>query len=425
MVGVSREQVALVPTTPRSDLDLLFVLDDSVGGLELQTSWKSAFPSFLNELTHARDLPNLHIGVVSSDLGTKGTDDAQPGPGVGSGPGSCMDVGKDGALLTNDTPLVTGSFISDAKQTDGTRLTNYTGPLAEAFYAISSLGASGCGFEQPIEAMKRALDHHPDNAGFLRPDAALAVIVLTDEDDCSFAHATLLAPDDGTLGTLQSFRCTRFGVTCDVGGATPDEMNATGEKSGCHWNEDSPYLTTRARYETFLAAIKPDPRDVMFAAIAGPPSWVEVEPRRNPGGDTAPALASSCTYNAELGPRAADPAVRIEELARAVPRGRFESVCSADLNPAAFAIAREVRGLLGDACLTRDIALPADCEVTDQTLAGESALPPCSADAPTDCYQLVEDPACTTSSHLRVEVTRSAVPPADTMIAVRCRLDGA
>ena len=50
---------------------------------------------------------------------------------------------------------------------------------------------------------------------------------------------------------------------------------------------------------------------------------------------------------------------------------------------------------------------------------------PSSADAPTDCYRLVEDPACTTSSHLRVEVTRSAVPPADTMIAVRCRLDGA
>jgi hypothetical protein len=423
--GVPREQVALVPVTANRDLDVLFVLDDSPGGLELQTAWKAAFPSFLNELMHRHPLPNLHLGVVSTDLGSQGADDAAPGPSIGNGPGSCSGTGKNGALLTNSSQLVTGTFISDVQNSDGTRTTNYTGALADAFATISSLGASGCGFEQPIEAMKRALDNHPANVGFLRPAAALAVIVLTDEDDCSFAHSTLLGPDTQTLGPLQSFRCTQFGIACDVGGMTPDEMASVGEKSGCHWNEQSEYLTTRARYEAFLTTLKTDPREELFAAIAGPPTWVEVELRTAPGGGTPiSALAHSCKYNGENGPQVADPAVRIEDLARTVPRGRFESVCSLDLNAAAFGIAREIDGMLGDTCLTRDIALPADCEVADQTATGETVLPPCSAGTTTDCYRLVEDPACTTSSHLRVEVTRSAAPAADTMVAVRCRLDG-
>ena len=69
-----------------------------------------------------------------------------------------------------------------------------------------------------------------------------------------------------------------------------------------------------------------------------------------------------------------------------------------------------------------DIALPADCEVFDQTLARETALPPCSAAKTADCYRLVEDAACTTSHHLRVDVLRSTTPSTDTMVAVRCRL---
>lgn len=404
-----------MPVIENRAVDLLFVIDDSSGTGELQASWQAAFSSFVHELTRRHPLPDLHLGVVSTDLGSQGAEDSEPGPSIGSGPGSCSGTGKDGALQTDE--LVSGAFISDVQNSDGTRTTNYTGALGDAFAAISSLGVSGCGFEQPIEAMRRALEGNPANVGFVRPDAALAVIVVTDEDDCSFAHSTLLGSDTDTLGPLQSFRCTRFGVSCDVGGTTPDEMASVGEKSGCHWNEQSAHLTTRARYEGFFASIKPDPRSTFFGAIAGPPTWVEVESRPTPNGEPISGLVHSCGY--------ADPAVRIEELARTVPRGRFESACSLDLNPAAFAMAREIDGMLGDTCLTRDIAMPADCEVADQTLAGETVLPPCSADTSTDCYQLLEDPACSTASHLRVEVTRGAAPAAGTMIVVRCRVPDA
>jgi hypothetical protein len=420
---VVREDVALLPVVPKHDVDILYVIDDSASVLHLQQSIKDAFPSFLDELVRGDDLPSLHIGVITSDLGVLGAEDAQPGPPIGSGPGSCSGFGKNGALQTNSTTLVTGSFIRDVANGDGTRTTNYTTSLSAAFSAIASVGSSGCGFEQPLEAMRRALDNHPSNIGFLRPQAALVVVPLQDEDDCSVAHSTLMTSDTATLGPLQSFRCTRFGVTCDEDGATPDEMNTLGLKSKCHWNEGSEYLTTRARYESFLAGIKADRRDVLFMPIAAPSTELEVEGRAPPGGGTAiPALAHQCQWNGEIGPVVADPAVRMLDLSQHIARGRFEGVCMTDLGPASRAIAREIRGMLGDSCLPRDIALPADCLVFDQTQSDEIAVPPCSAAIATDCYQLVEDAACTTSQHLRVDVTRSAAPAPDTMVAVRCRL---
>lgn len=130
-----------------------------------------------------------------------------------------------------------------------------------------------------------------------------------------------------------------------------------------------------------------------------------------------PTLRSVC---AALDPT--NPSVRVAQLPALFARGSFESICTTDLAPAVTSIARQIRGLVGDACVTREIALPADCLVFDQTLTRETEVPPCSAQRTTDCYELVEDEACTTSHHLRVEVTRSSAPAADTMVAVRCRI---
>jgi hypothetical protein len=57
------------------------------------------------------------------------------------------------------------------------------------------VGTSGPGWEQPLEAgVKMPLKDRMDdgaNKGFLRDDALLAVVILTDEDDCSTAASNV------------------------------------------------------------------------------------------------------------------------------------------------------------------------------------------------------------------------------------------
>jgi hypothetical protein len=91
-----------IPVTVNRDIDILFVIDDSPSMLDKQTNLKNNFPNFINVLnTIEGGLPNVHIGVVSSDLGTKGAGDQTAGPGIGSGPGSCSGSGKSGNLVTS------------------------------------------------------------------------------------------------------------------------------------------------------------------------------------------------------------------------------------------------------------------------------------------------------------------------------------
>src|SRR5690242_10751748 len=49
----SRETVLEIPATPASDLDLLFVVDDSPSMLDKQTNLANNFPNFIDRLTRA------------------------------------------------------------------------------------------------------------------------------------------------------------------------------------------------------------------------------------------------------------------------------------------------------------------------------------------------------------------------------------
>src|SRR5512140_1792741 len=82
------------------DLDVLFVIDDSPSMIDKQVALKAAFPALIAQLSAVNGgLPNLHLGVISTDMGTKGSAVATPGPTIGSGPGACMGTGKNGRLL--------------------------------------------------------------------------------------------------------------------------------------------------------------------------------------------------------------------------------------------------------------------------------------------------------------------------------------
>jgi hypothetical protein len=222
---------------------------------------------------------------------------------------------------------------------------------------------------------------------------------------------------------LQSFRCTRFGVKCEVNGTTADAMNTVGGKDQCSSNEASAYLADVGRYATYLSGLKPDPRDVIFAALAGAEYPFNVELRAPAGGGAAiPALAHSCAYAGATGTEVADPPSRIATVAKLLRRGSMDNVCN-DLGSAMTSLGQRVKSLVGDPCLVRQIALPAVCEVFDIRGTTETFVPACDGAHTTDCFSVVSDPAlCPAGQQLKLDVTRSAAPSADTWTSLRCAL---
>jgi hypothetical protein len=400
------KEVASIPSMVNRDLDLLFMIDDSPSMSDKQTALLASFPKMMDQLESLDGgLPNVHIGVATSDLGTLGTNGVVAPSIGGTAQGGCSGDGKNGALQHANATALTGAFIDDIDDGMGGRTRNYTGALRDVFTSLASVGANGCGFEQTLGAMQHALDPATiGNGGFIRPLANLAIVILSDEDDCTVSDTS----------SLQSFRCTRYGVTCDDGGATTEAMNTVGQKSGCHANASSPNVATVQPIVDYVKDLKADPSQVMVAAIVGNPDPVQVE-LRPPSGSTTPipALAHSCQYTGTDGSmEVADPAVRIAQFINAFDgRGALTSVCDADLSLPLQNIGLRAKQLMGDPCIPIALAHPAtpSCVVTD----GTAPLPACDTTTG-DCWRIIPDTfRCAQSpDQLRIEIVR-ATPPTD------------
>ncbi len=130
-----------------SPVDVLFVIDDSCSMQEEQEALNVGFPGFFSLLEVIGD--QYQIGVISTDMD---------------------DPGKSGQLRS------VGPYRwIDAETED---------PFM-VFEEMSGLGIEGSGTEKGILATYTALETLRDdaNAGFLRDEAALMVVVLSDEPD--------------------------------------------------------------------------------------------------------------------------------------------------------------------------------------------------------------------------------------------------
>jgi hypothetical protein len=424
-------EVASLKAIPNRDLDILFVVDNSPSMTEKQASLAQNFPLMMDTLAELDGgLPNLHIGVVTSDMGTTGSNAPDdPAPPVGSGPGACHGKGDDGALQHANAPELAGSFITDLGQPDGTRLQNYTGELRDVFGHIALVGDLGCGFEQHLRSMQKAL---ATPTGFLRPAANLAVVILADEDDCSVADPAFFG-NDPQLGPLQSMRCFVQGVKCN-----PDTPNTPGTYADCGPRTDSTYIDDVAPFVDALVALKGDERRVMVSGVVGNPTPVAVELAAPPGGGSPiPQLAPSCSYTGgSTGMETADPAARLAAFLDHFPgRTQISSICDPDLGGALTQIGDTAKKLVGDPCIdtthlldsSPDPGIQPACEVVDVRDAAPDApvsIPPCVAAGGLDCFELVADVrACPSSTdHLRLSLQRSRAVADDTWTHVRCQL---
>ena len=251
--------VTILLGRPAPQIDILFLIDNSPTMASKQAVLAQNFPKMIQVLQNLPassggvGLPDVHIGVVSSDMG------------AGSEPAGSnwRYLGDRGLLWGNDSnnPIASvagppnngcglnagARWIEDIESPDGIgRQKNYTGNLADVFSCLASaVGVSGSSFPHQLQALRVALnpqqvncdaqgenctDINMENIGFLRDKAYLAIIIITDEDDCS------ASPDDTTNngmfqaitpGDTGRLRCAARGHVCN-GQPIPDYDPATG-----------------------------------------------------------------------------------------------------------------------------------------------------------------------------------------------------
>lgn len=307
---------------PDTALDVLFVIDNSDWMDEAQKRLVASFPQMLDTLRapgSAGDLPSLHIGVVSTDMGAG--DFGLP---------SCEVAGGDGGKL-QDGPRVPGcttpidswiAFADGQRNIGSTNIPGCDGDpaacLREAFACLAPLGAGGCGFEAPLEAARRALDPQKNvNPGFRRAGVPLMIVILTNEDDCSARNPQLFDPQQqgltDPLGPLTSFRCFEFGVQCDV-----NDRQVLGPRKGCVPAFD--WLFAVQDYIDFFGTLAA-PHELLLTAIAGPTAPVNVA-QAGPN----PLLQASCQVTAEDETGNAAPALRLAAVLKAFG-GKLLSFC--------------------------------------------------------------------------------------------------
>jgi hypothetical protein len=414
---------------PRGTIDILFMVDNSSSMAALQGQLLAGFDTFMNVLdTVPGGTPDMHIGVISSDLGA-GDGSIEKCDGEGG------DRGRLQFVSSAECPSMAfdgGARFIKLGETGGRRVTNYGDvPLAQAFACLARLGENGCGFEQPFAAVKHALDPvlaPPENLGFLRREASLAVIMISNEDDCSANPAVPLFDTaqnlsiGSQLGPPTNFRCNEFGHICS---GYPPPRTATGPLRDCRSNETGVYLETIAGFIEFLRQLKGDPAKVFVASVAGPPTPYQVRVKPPILADTAdwPEIGHSCTT---ADGAFADPAVRLNELAETLgPYGHFESICGDSMFTPLRRIASMLTKPLARACVARP-SMQASCQVVDRWIDADgikqvTQLPRC-IDAPgvTPCWSLTDDSGCRSTEQLfAVDRDDAAVPPG-LMTAINC-----
>lgn len=392
----------LAPPAP-AEIDLLFVIDSSMAMADEQQQLVAAAGDLFDALgALPTGLPDLHIGVISTDVGL--------GEAAAGLPGSqCRATGDDGRLHGAATCGIASGFLTDAPDADGDRRRNYQGSLTDAFACLADVGTGGCTYSQPLTALERALGldrAKPRAERFVRDDALLVIVMVTDDDDCSVVSTGLFADPDGTivspLGPLTDFRCFEFGVECDDAPRTP------GVKHGCRPRDDARYLRRVDDVVRAIHAGRKDPSRVLIGGLFGAPGPVMVgigaaSPQWPQG---VPTLTPTC------GPMtSAAPAIRLHAFARGFP-GRYiaPDTCAVDLPARLHRIGgAAVDVLSGGRCLIGKPAAPLDCEASAVAPDGARvALPLC--DGP-GCVRIVGDRACDFTDHqLAVRYDPSVIP---------------
>ncbi len=342
-----------------SGVDILVVVDNSLSMEEEQASLTSSFPLLIQSLLDPQDLDgdtrpdhvpvdDLHIGVVSTDMGTGGYPIA-----------SCPDPidGDNGELQHTPNPSIAGcetaypTYLSYEEEEPDVPAIDL---MSTGFGCTATLGNDGCGWEQPLKAAAKALIDHRDgvNAGFLRPDSILTILFVTDEEDCSVAPGSegIFDASDASLGHMD-LRCFNH----------PDMVE--------------PIDT----YISVFQSLRADPAKLVLAFIVGVPQTEQCEGF----GDAIPtcldhpdmiervdmpttSILPACTSASGSAP----PGRRFVEIAESFGENALvQSICADDFGPAIQALTNKLHEIVDSEAIVRELTTMKDPEDACRCLA--------------------------------------------------------
>lgn len=359
-------------------VDILFVVDNSGSMGGKQGTLARSFRSFIDVLESQEVGANYRIGITTTDgsgLLRATSCRSRLDEFVFSWIYGTIDERQRGCLDSCDHETL--SFAEPWLE-KGAGTTNLPPgvDMADALQCVGPQGINGPGLEKPLESMLRAIEDR--SSGFFRDEALLAVIIVTDEADCSLTpemESWLTSQSNvfwSTPDRATSAVCWNGGVRC-LGGPTPyvdcvsQDKGANGQPTS---DPDEARLLPVQRYIDALSSLAQEKQmsgsqgQVLFSVIGGVPIGF-------PDAPIVYAASAFEDFNIEygIGPSCGIgtetiedppgiPPVRMREVAEAFANEEHNmfSICMDDYGVALEQIADAIEVMAERACVTGCVA---------------------------------------------------------------------
>lgn len=349
-------------------VDILVVVDNSNSMADKQKLITASLNELVDDLTHTIVINNWHyspirelrVGFISSDFGLQyGSEYSTEGFPYGLEIPGCTDQessGDDGSFQTEMPEFIDLGDLVACPPLDSDHSWAELGweyentALATQVSCLSALGTGGCGVEQPLGAAVKALDPRKNDNGFLRNTHNLAVLVISDEEDCSVQDPAL-------------FNLSEWTEDAGLEGGTtdPDKINTACTSQTAI---EGGFLFPAEHFAQTWIEFKDDFTEaIMFAAIVGVPN-ASTSSCEGHGDELADCLdhpqmqygTTACNRtDGNEWTTGAQPGRRYVEIAQSLgKRGYISSVCNDDWSQAMHDIA----GMLHQAVYEQDTCYP-------------------------------------------------------------------
>ena len=204
-----------VIVNPTRMVDMIFMIDNSASMAPKQAKLAAQFPKLITALedpTSTPRLPDMRIAIITSDVGTGSSGTCTP------------QFGDRGQFQMKALQGQTCGNKAGTKWLESNPANYDGGDIAKVFGCLAQgVGQAGCGFEQQLQSLNYAFIVDQQEGGksvgvsvksFIRENAYLAIVLLTDEDDCSTPLNSLLAQTNLSSTESWSLRCATRGHTC-------------------------------------------------------------------------------------------------------------------------------------------------------------------------------------------------------------------